>query len=61
MTDDAFNALRAAVTYARNSPRNVKLTEVRTRLSILGYSDEIISEALEAWADYCKANPPSDD
>ncbi|MCG7328015.1 hypothetical protein [Achromobacter sp. ACRQX] len=61
MTEAAFNALRAAVTYARNSPRNVKLAEVRTRLSIMGYSDEIICEALEAWAVYCKHNPPADD
>lgn len=61
MTEEAFEALRAAVTYARNGPCNIKLAQVRTRLSILGYSDEIISEALEAWADYHKNKPQSDD
>lgn len=61
MNEEAFEALRAAVTYARNGPPNVKLAQVRTRLSILGYSDDIISEALEAWADYHKNKPLPND
>ncbi|WP_241061201.1 hypothetical protein [Achromobacter xylosoxidans] len=61
MTNEAFDALRAAVTYARNSPVDIKLAQVRTRLSILGFSDEVISEALEAWAEYAQRKQHPDD
>ena len=52
MRDEAFDALRAAVNYARESGAHTKLAMVRTRLQLLGFSDDVIVEALELWADY---------
>lgn len=52
MRVEAFDALRAAINYARESGSHTKLAMVRTRLQLLGFSDDVIVEALETWADY---------
>jgi hypothetical protein len=51
MTEDAYQALRAAVNLARNEQvRNV--AALKSRLRQMGHSDEAATEAIKTWADY---------
>lgn len=54
MTEDAYQAPRAAVNLARNEQvRNV--AALKSRLRQMGHSDEATREAIKTWANYERA------
>lgn len=57
ISEEGFDALRAAVNYARaHSNPNLKTDNILGYLKNIGFSDEISEEAIRYWADYVKIN-----